>query len=99
MPGPAPTLPGSIGEFIRERREELGMTADDLAAKLGVHQTTVSRWERSRNLTRMRKYIDKLGQHLDTSPDVLWDLYMATLRNPNSPGLLNLFRYPDPVAA
>lgn len=31
---------------LRQRREALGMTQDDLAQELGVKMMTVSRWER-----------------------------------------------------
>jgi transcriptional regulator with XRE-family HTH domain len=31
---------------LRQRREALGMTQDDLARELGVKMMTVSRWER-----------------------------------------------------
>ena len=35
-----------VGERIKARRKELGMTGEDLAAKLGCHATTIYRWER-----------------------------------------------------
>lgn len=34
-----------IGERIRQRREELGLSVDDLAKKLGKHRATVYRYE------------------------------------------------------
>lgn len=34
------------GEIIKKRRKELGLSADDLAERLGVNRTTVFRWER-----------------------------------------------------
>lgn len=90
MPSPAPTLPGTIGEYIRKRREQLGMTAEDVAKIVGVHQTTVSRWERSRHLTQMAKKgrMGKLAAALEDDPDVLWDRYTDTLRDPHIPGWL-----------
>lgn len=36
----------TIGQRIRSRRKVLGMSQVDLAEKVGVHQTTVSEWER-----------------------------------------------------
>ena len=33
-------------EELKQRREALGMTQDDLARELGVKMMTVSRWER-----------------------------------------------------
>ena len=42
----------SIGEFIKTRRKELGLSADDLAAKIGKNRATVYRYESN--------YIEKL---------------------------------------
>lgn len=35
----------TIGEFIKLRREKLGLTQQDLALKSGVHQTSISKTE------------------------------------------------------
>lgn len=37
---------GPVDNDLRARRQRLGLTADDLAAELGVHRTSVLRWER-----------------------------------------------------
>lgn len=42
--------PGEVGEQIRRRREEQGLTLKELAGRLGVHFTTVSSWERGRSM-------------------------------------------------
>ena len=42
----------SIGEFIKTRRKELGLSADDLAIKIGKNRATVYRYESN--------YIEKL---------------------------------------
>ncbi len=42
----------SIGEFIKTRRKELGLSADDLATKIGKNRATVYRYESN--------YIEKL---------------------------------------
>jgi HTH-type transcriptional regulator/antitoxin HipB len=39
--------PLQLGNYIRERRRELGMTQESLAAKIGVRQRTVSDIETS----------------------------------------------------
>jgi transcriptional regulator with XRE-family HTH domain len=45
----AATVPPSItGEELRARRLALGMTMQALAEALGIHWTTISRWERGR---------------------------------------------------
>lgn len=38
-----------IGEQIKQRRKQLGMTQDELARKLKVSGSTVSNWEINRN--------------------------------------------------
>ena len=35
----------TIGEMIRDRRKELGLTQDDIARTIGTTKATVSRWE------------------------------------------------------
>lgn len=42
----------SIGDFIKKRRKALGLSADDLAAKIGKNRATIYRYESS--------YIEKL---------------------------------------
>lgn len=38
----------TVGERIRTRREELGMTMEDLANKLGVKRWTVNKYEKDK---------------------------------------------------
>lgn len=40
-------MPLQLGNYIRQRRRELGLTQEDLAAKIGVRQRTVSHLETS----------------------------------------------------
>jgi putative transcriptional regulator len=35
-----------IGADVRKIRERLGLTQEQLAARVGVHKNTVARWER-----------------------------------------------------
>lgn len=46
-----------IGEKIKYRRNELGMSADDLAEKMGVNRATIFRYENG-DINNM--YLDKL---------------------------------------
>lgn len=39
--------PRQLGNYIRERRHELGLTQEELAAKIGVRQRTISQLETS----------------------------------------------------
>lgn len=58
----------SIGEFIRTRRKELGLSVDELATRIGKNRATVYRYESS--------YIEKLPS------DVLVPLAAALLMTP-----------------
>src|SRR5262245_50077 len=62
--------------FLREWREEIGMTPKELAEKLGVHEDTVGSWEAS------RRHVDRR-----TLRDIAWALGikypgLLTLMNP-----------------
>ena len=64
-----------IGERIKKRRKELGLSAEQIAEKLGVSPATIYRYE-SNDIMNMR--IDKLepiAKVLRTTPDYLmgWD--------------------------
>lgn len=55
-------------DYIKHRRQELGMTMKELAQKVGVSEGTVSRWE-SGNISNMRRdKIKLLADALDTLP-------------------------------
>lgn len=47
----------SIGERIKKRRKELGMTADDLGMAIGKDRTTVYRYEKGVNRKATNKCI------------------------------------------
>lgn len=50
----------SVGERIKERRKEIGLTADELAEKIEKNRATVFRYEKSEIMniptSRERKY-------------------------------------------
>lgn len=58
----------NIGERIKQRRIELGMSQDDLARKLGyAHKTSISKIENgSQNLTQTK--IASIASALETTP-------------------------------
>jgi transcriptional regulator with XRE-family HTH domain len=45
--------PLSLGQFIRERRLAAELTQEQLAAKSGYSQPTISQWERGSELPRL----------------------------------------------
>jgi transcriptional regulator with XRE-family HTH domain len=56
-----------VGDRLRQMRERLGMTQGELAAKIGVHETTtVTLWENRKNRRNISsKHIRKVAQVLN----------------------------------
>lgn len=57
-----------IGEKIKKKRKELGLTLDEVAEKVGVGKSTVQKWESGRIKNMRRDKIELLAQVLDMSP-------------------------------
>lgn len=49
---------GSVARYVRALRSCRGMTQDELAAKLGVTQAAVSRWEDASSMPSVGRIID-----------------------------------------
>lgn len=62
----------TTGEKIRTRRKQLGLTVDDLAAKLGKNRATIYRYE-SDAIEMPASLLKPLAEALDTTPDDLMD--------------------------
>lgn len=56
-----------IGEKIRARRLELGMTAEELGSKIGVQKSAVIKYEKGHIDLRSKK-IQAIAKALDVSP-------------------------------
>lgn len=54
-----------IGEFIKQKREDKGLTQDDLASKLGISKPTVSLYESGERKPTLDRLIE-LAKILDT---------------------------------
>ncbi len=61
----------TIGSRIRDRRIELGLSADDLALKLGKNRATIYRYEGDEIENFPVSVIGPLAQVLDVSPAYL----------------------------
>ena len=75
-----------IGKRIRTRREELGITQEELASKLGYKsKTTIAKIENGTNDIVQSKVIE-FAQALDTTPAYLmgWTQYNETIPNKNN---------------
>lgn len=64
-----------VNEIIKERREELGLSLEQVATVVGVNNSTVSRWETGNIDNMKRDKIVKLADCLKISPAVImgWD--------------------------
>lgn len=65
----------SIGDRIKQRREALGISVDDVAKKLGKHRATVYRYESNEIGTLPTDVLEPLAVVLKTTPAHLmgWD--------------------------
>ena len=53
---------------LKARREELGLTQDEVAEKVGVASTTIGRWESGEIDNMRRDKIKKIAEVLQLSP-------------------------------
>lgn len=59
------------GERIKNRRKEIGMTADNLALELGVSRSTIYRYESGFIEKLPLDFLEPLADALNTTPDYL----------------------------
>ena len=60
-----------IGEVIKIRRMELGLTLEEVGQRVGVGKSTVRKWETGMIENMRRDKIAKLAEVLDLSPELL----------------------------
>lgn len=60
-----------IGKRIRELRKKAGMTQPQLAERVGVHETTIRRWEQETDKGPDTAMIMKLSEALNVSAENL----------------------------
>lgn len=65
----------SVGERIKEKRLEMGLSLEDLAKAIGVNRSTVKRYEDGKILRIPHNVIEMLAVILNTTPEYLmgWD--------------------------
>lgn len=61
----------NAGERIRKKREENGLSLQDIAEKLAVNRSSVMRWENGETSRIKLPVIEKLAQILKTTPQYL----------------------------
>ena len=62
------TSDSSIGKLIKRKRLEKGLTLEQVAKKVGVGKSTVSKWERGAILNMKKDKLDALSLILDIDP-------------------------------
>lgn len=61
----------TVGERIKKRREEMGMTVDELAEKLGKNRATIYRYERGDIEKLPIEILEPISLALNVSPGFL----------------------------
>lgn len=89
----------SFGEKIRQRREELGLTQEDLIANIGVElsRQAVSKWECDETYPTVEKLL-VLAAELDISLDTLFVDELNYLNRRKKSGLDLEKEYPGLIA-
>lgn len=83
----------SIGERIRNKRIELGLTQDELAKKLGyASRSSVNKMENSRDLPL--KKVQAMANALGVTPAYLMGWEEKEIYSPGVPGQVNLLNVP-----
>jgi len=71
----------NIGQRIKQRREAIGLSMQDVADKLDVNRSSVMRWENGETNKIKLPIVEKLAQILQTSPDYLMGYREAEKQN------------------
>ena len=71
---------------IQKARERAGYSQDDLADKLGVHRTTIGKWESNKAQPSIENY-EKMSEILKVSPIWLMSIDQYTNQIPNEHAL------------
>ena len=58
-----------MGKRIKQKREELNMTCEDLGRKLGVNRSTISKYERGEIQQIKRSHVEELSKIPDREPE------------------------------
>ena len=88
----------TIGDRIRAKRQDLGLSVDELAARLGKNRATVYRYENGNIENLPVGILEPLATALETTPAYLIGLVdSAVLSTPSEPTITN--NLPDKAKA
>ena len=83
-----------MGQRIHDKREEAGLTVEELADRIGVSRQTVYKWEKGSVKNIDRDYIGKMAKIFRCEPD--WLMHME-----NAPEVSVIYSVPgrEPIEA
>lgn len=72
----------SLGEFLKERRLQLGLTLEEVGDYVGVGKSVVSKWERGAIKTVRHDKVPKIARILQVTPEAIFNYAIIdTLQN------------------
>ncbi|RIK28032.1 MAG: XRE family transcriptional regulator [Chloroflexi bacterium] len=83
MPSPQKSVEQRLGDAIRTRREELGLSQEQLAFECGLHRTYISQLERGMKSPTVR-VLFALAKALKTTPEKLVAQISNQISNPKN---------------
>lgn len=83
----------TIGDKLRQRRKEVGLSLKEVADKVGVAEATVSRWERGDIANMKRNFIVQYAKALSVSPMFLLELTEETSARDEGQTKIPLYSY------
>lgn len=85
-----------LKNLIKQKREEKGMSMNELARKVGVSQSTITRWERGDIATMKQSKIVALASALGVSPAEIIDMPISLDATRQELNMLYLYRQLTP---
>jgi len=79
-----------LSEKIKNRREELGLTQEELGQKVGLTKAAICRYEKNLVVNPKRSMIAKLAKALECDPVWLIDLTPSPGVAPERPSIIEL---------
>ncbi len=71
----------NIGQRIKERREQLSLSLQDVADKMDVNRSSIMRWENGETSRIKLPMLERLAQFLQTTPEYLMGYEQETKAN------------------
>ena len=89
---------GDIGNLIKTRRLELGLTLEEVGEAVGVGKSTVRKWETGHIQNMRRDRIAMLARVLQIDPSLLIEIQVPGSLYPEEQHLLDVWRSADQTA-